>query len=99
MNYDLKFKSLTIATSRVGMGVTGGTPYGFDVGVKPGQPGGPYVSCFNEGIKGMNVGTQRRLLCPPEYAFGNNQVQEIPPNAEILLDLELLSIAKPGGRR
>jgi hypothetical protein len=29
---------------------------------------------------------------PPEYAYGNMQVQEIPPGATLQLDLELLSI-------
>jgi FKBP-type peptidyl-prolyl cis-trans isomerase len=36
------------------------------------------------------------MLVPAEYAYGNNQVQEIPPNSEVTLDLELLSIAKTG---
>lgn len=32
VHYDVKWKSLTIGSSRVGAGVTGGNPYGFDVG-------------------------------------------------------------------
>ena len=96
VHYDLKFRSLTIASSRVGAGVTGGNPYGFNIGTPAASPGGPFIPAFNYGIQGMGVGTVRRMLVPAEYAYGNNQVQEIPPNSEVTLDLELLSIAKTG---
>ncbi len=46
---------LTISTSRVGMGVTGGTPYGFDVGTKAGSPGGPFIEGVNQGVVGMQA--------------------------------------------
>jgi hypothetical protein len=36
VHYDCRWKRLTVSTSRVGMGVTGGSPYGFDVGTKAG---------------------------------------------------------------
>ncbi|KAI3923731.1 hypothetical protein MKW98_011361 [Papaver atlanticum] len=39
---------------------------------------------------------QRVVIVPPELAYGSRGVQEIPPNATIELDIELLSIkAKP----
>ena len=41
----------------------------------------------------MGPGQFRRLIVPPEYAYGANQVQEIPPNATLTVDVELLSIA------
>ena len=93
VHFDVKFRRLTIATSRQGAGVTGGTPYGFTVGTPAGTPGGPFIKALNEGIKGMGPGQFRRLIVPPEYAYGNQQVQEIPPNATLTIDLELLSIA------
>lgn len=93
VHFDVKFRRITIATSRQGAGVTGGTPYGFTVGVPAGTPGGPFIKCLNEGIKGMGPGQFRRLVVPPEYAYGANQVQEIPPNATLTVDIELLSIA------
>jgi hypothetical protein len=37
------------------MGVTGGTPYGFDVGTKAGTPGGPFIEGINQGVVGMAV--------------------------------------------
>ena len=93
VHFDVKFRRITIATSRQGAGVTGGVPYGFQVGTPAGTPGGPFIKAFNEGIKGMGPGQFRRLLVPPEYAYGNQQVQEIPPNSMLTVDLELLSVA------
>jgi len=53
---------LTISTSRVGMGVTGGVPYGFDLGTKAGTPGGPFIEGINQGVVGMQVGGQRKII-------------------------------------
>lgn len=92
IHYDLKWRGITIGTSRQGMGVTGGSPYGFDVGVPAGKPGGPFIKAFNYGVKGMEIGQLRRMVVPPEYAYGNLQVQEIPPDSTVTLDIELLSI-------
>ena len=64
------------------------------MGQPAGQSGGPFIKAFNEGIKGMGVGTLRRMIVPPEYAYGPNEVMEIPPNATVTLDMELLSVAK-----
>ena len=121
VHYDCRWKRLTVSTSRVGMGVTGGSPYGFDVGTKAGYvppiapigfsrpraltlsrracsllstPGGPFIEGLNEGIVGMRIGGQRKLIVPPTLAYGPNSVQEIPPNAELDFDIELLSIKK-----
>eukprot|EP00747_Dinoflagellata_sp_TGD_P021526 gnl/TRDRNA2_/TRDRNA2_128550_c0_seq1.p1 gnl/TRDRNA2_/TRDRNA2_128550_c0~~gnl/TRDRNA2_/TRDRNA2_128550_c0_seq1.p1 ORF type:complete len:333 (-),score=50.42 gnl/TRDRNA2_/TRDRNA2_128550_c0_seq1:74-949(-) len=94
IHYDLKYKRLTVATSRQGMGVTGGNPYGFDPGVPAGKPGGPFIPAFNLGIRGMEVGMLRRLIVPPKYAYGPNQVQEIPPDSTLTLDIEVLDILR-----
>mmetsp|Transcript_21592 Transcript_21592/g.34969 ORF Transcript_21592/g.34969 Transcript_21592/m.34969 type:complete len:234 (+) Transcript_21592:118-819(+) len=92
VHFDVKYRRLTVATSRQGMGVTGGSPYGFQVGVPAGTAGGPFIKALNEGIKGMSPGQLRRLIVPPEYAYGNFQVQEIPPNATLTIDLEMLTV-------
>lgn len=48
----------------------------------------------------MKVGGQRRLLVPPELAYGSTGRGEIPPNATITIDIALLSIKKdPVGYR
>jgi hypothetical protein len=50
---------------RQGVGVTGGTPFGFDVG-QPRDAPGSALPGIDKGVIGMRVGGQRRLLVPPE---------------------------------
>ena len=47
---------------RMGMGVTGGTPLGFDVGAKA---AGSTLPGLDLGVRGMRQGGQRKLLVPP----------------------------------
>ncbi|KAJ4744475.1 Peptidylprolyl isomerase [Rhynchospora pubera] len=89
IHYVAKWKGVTFMTSRQGLGVTGGTPYGFDVGQ---SERGNVLKGLDLGVEGMKVGGQRLLLVPPELAYGSKGVQEIPPNATIELDVELLSV-------
>ncbi|CAG9467169.1 unnamed protein product [Pedinophyceae sp. YPF-701] len=93
VHYDLKFNSVTIASSRIGAGVAGGEPYGMDVG-QFGRPGGCFLKGMDLGVRGMRVGGQRSLLVSPELGFGSKQVGEVPPNSTLTLDLELLTIKK-----
>ncbi|XP_061337680.1 peptidyl-prolyl cis-trans isomerase FKBP16-4, chloroplastic [Gastrolobium bilobum] len=89
VHYVAKWKGITFMTSRQGMGVGGGTPYGFDVGQ---SERGTVLKGLDLGVQGMRVGGQRLLIVPPELAYGRKGVQEIPPNATIELDIELLAI-------
>nr|XP_025635022.1 peptidyl-prolyl cis-trans isomerase FKBP16-4, chloroplastic-like isoform X4 [Arachis hypogaea]XP_025663814.1 peptidyl-prolyl cis-trans isomerase FKBP16-4, chloroplastic-like isoform X4 [Arachis hypogaea] len=114
VHYVAKWRGITFMTSRQGMGVGGGTPYGFDVGE---SERGNVLKGLDLGVQGMRVGgqvrthfrlnynlheaiikivfifpLQRLLIVPPELAYGKKGVQEIPPNATIELDVELLSI-------
>ncbi|WCJ34406.1 Protein kinase family protein [Euphorbia peplus] len=89
VHYVAKWKGITFMTSRQGLGVGGGTPYGFDVGQ---SERGNVLKGLDLGVEGMRVGGQRLIIVPPELAYGSKGVQEIPPNATIELDVELLSI-------
>ncbi|XP_059646778.1 peptidyl-prolyl cis-trans isomerase FKBP16-4, chloroplastic isoform X2 [Cornus florida] len=89
VHYVAKWKNITFMTSRQGLGVGGGTPYGFDVGQ---SERGSVLKGLDLGVQGMRVGGQRLLIVPPELAYGSKGVQEIPPNATIELDVELLAI-------
>ncbi|XP_010464668.1 PREDICTED: peptidyl-prolyl cis-trans isomerase FKBP16-4, chloroplastic [Camelina sativa] len=89
VHYVAKWKGITFMTSRQGLGVGGGTPYGFDVGQ---SERGNVLKGLDLGVEGMRVGGQRLVIVPPELAYGKKGVQEIPPNATIELDIELLSI-------
>ncbi|KAJ4978387.1 hypothetical protein NE237_009167 [Protea cynaroides] len=89
VHYVAKWRGLTFMTSRQGLGIGGGTPYGFDVGQ---SEKGSVLKGLDLGVQGMHVGGQRLLIVPPELAYGSKGVQEIPPNATIELDVELLAI-------
>lgn len=90
VHYEARWRGVTFMTSRVGPGVTGGTPLGFDVGAKPGAGG--TLAGLNLGVLGMRVGGQRRLLVPPELAYGATGVGEVPGGATLEFEVELLSI-------
>ncbi len=45
------------------------------------------------GVVGMRVGGQRRLVIPPELAYGSSgSGLNIPPNATLVFDITLLSV-------
>jgi len=44
------------------------------------------------GVPGMKVGGQRRLIIPPELAYGAAGRQGIPPNATLVFDITLLAV-------
>lgn len=90
VHFDCKWKGVTFITTRQGQGVTGGTPFGFDVGAKESQGG--TLKGLDLGVRGMRVGGQRRLLVPPSLAYGDKGVGEIPPNATLTIDVQLLSV-------
>lgn len=59
-----QFRGVTFVTSRQGAGVTGGVPFGFDVGQPAGEAGGTLPG-IDLGVRGMRVGGQRKLIVPP----------------------------------
>ena len=92
VHFDAKWRGITFVTTRQGMGVTGGSPFGFDVGAPPGQGG--TLKGLDLGVRGMRVGGQRKLIVPSALAYGERGYGEIPPNAELVIDVQLLSIKK-----
>lgn len=54
------------------------------------------IAGWRQGVAGMKVGGQRRLIVPPSLAYGSQGstggAVAIPPNAALVFDLELLSI-------
>ena len=65
-----------------------GVPYSFPIGT------GRVVAGWDEGILSMKVGGQRRLTVPPSLGYGaTGRGGVIPPNATMIFDVELMSVA------
>ena len=47
---------------------------------------------WEQGVPGMRVGGQRRLIVPPSLAYGSQGSGSIPPNAALVFDLQLLNV-------
>jgi len=56
---------------------------------------GGVIPGFEQAVVGMKVGGQRRILIPSDLAYGAQGRGNIPPNADIAFDIELLSIDSP----
>jgi FKBP-type peptidyl-prolyl cis-trans isomerase len=54
---------------------------------------GQVIRGWDQGVQGMKVGGQRRLVLPPEFAYGARGAGSvIPPNATLVFDVELLGV-------
>jgi len=72
----------------------------FDSSLDRGEPFSFPVDCsyvipgWDEGVKGMQVGGKRRLVIPPDLAYGARGAGGvIPPDATLIFEIELLEIS------
>lgn len=64
----------------------GRSPFSFQV------DGGQVIKGWDVGVQGMKVGGKRTLIVPAEMGYGANGIGPIPPNSNLIFDVELLDV-------
>jgi FKBP-type peptidyl-prolyl cis-trans isomerase FkpA len=64
----------------------GGEPFTFQLGA------GKVIPGWDEGLVGMKVGGKRTLVVPAAMGYGSRGAGPIPPNANLIFDVQMLDV-------
>jgi FKBP-type peptidyl-prolyl cis-trans isomerase len=72
----------------------------FDENQEPSEPfsfvigRGHVIKGWDEGVASMTIETKRRMIIPPDLAYGESGQGSIPPNATLIFEVELLDLGE-----
>lgn len=55
---------------------------------------GEVIKGWDEGVNGMRIGDIRKLVIPPQLAYGDRKRAKIPANSTLVFEVELLNIVE-----